>query len=296
MVIYRFVCVEVCLALYPLRMRGALHRLVHNRVVRTGMGLGVPNSVVGSLFLFRPVVESEVSVRMKEASTKRVRLGVLANTWRGDDVGYIGIHQRLRREKGKASNFMCVENGCAKPAQDWSYNHKDPAEKYAERDGYVLPFSVNTSFYEPRCKAHHVAIDRPFHVTDNDKQDMCRRYEQGEPQSSIATAYRCSQMYISVVLRALGCVKCRVRDARIREAYASGHFTLAELGKLENLTAQHIGRIAKGVPRPKRIYRTSTPEERAQVRERRDERAVDLAIEFGYSDSHIRAIWRGKLI
>ncbi len=226
--------------------------------------------------------------------------------WRASDArfddptytprGYGGVHLRLRRERGGASQFPCTAYGCDQPAADWAYMRTDPAEKYGERGGYVMPYSTDLSHYTPMCKVHHRILDRPFHITAADKQDMCRRYEAGETQKTIGDMHGCSAGYVHLVTTALGAVRHRTRDTRIREEYASGHTTFKQLGDREGLSAQQVGIICAGMPRWRRVYRTSTTEERREIASRRGEHARDLAAEYGYSESHIRLIWRGKLI
>lgn len=78
-----------------------------------------------------------------------------------DDIGYIGMHLRLRDVRGSASNYACATETCDRQAQEWSYNHNDPNEKITLYHGFPVAFSVDLSFYEPLCKNCHRSLDRP---------------------------------------------------------------------------------------------------------------------------------------
>lgn len=79
--------------------------------------------------------------------------GALHPQWQGEDVGYGAVHSRLRKERGRASDHPCV--GCGGPADHWSYDHDDPAEKHAS-DG---PYSTDLDHYSPRCVSCHKRFD-----------------------------------------------------------------------------------------------------------------------------------------
>src|SRR5690606_10192141 len=51
-----------------------------------------------------------------------------ARRWLGDDIGYLGMHDRMRLLHGHAKEHSCVD--CGGPALDWSYDGLDPHEKY----------------------------------------------------------------------------------------------------------------------------------------------------------------------
>lgn len=86
-------------------------------------------------------------------------VGELSQHWLGDEeVNYSTIHQRLKRDRGPASDYECVD--CGAEAKHWSYNHQDPAERVDQGyRGYDLPFSIDPNFYEPRCAKCHKAFD-----------------------------------------------------------------------------------------------------------------------------------------
>ncbi|EGD55184.1 hypothetical protein [Gordonia neofelifaecis] len=77
-----------------------------------------------------------------------------------DIVGYGGAHTRVRAAKGKASEYPCVD--CGHPAEDWSYDHQDPDERYGSdgaRGRTPMPYSMDPEHYAPRCKKCHYAFD-----------------------------------------------------------------------------------------------------------------------------------------
>ena len=63
-----------------------------------------------------------------------------------DNPGYWGVHARLRRERGSASNYECVT--CTAPARTWAY--KEPTG-----------FSSNLEDYRPMCSSCHILQDQP---------------------------------------------------------------------------------------------------------------------------------------
>ena len=75
-------------------------------------------------------------------------------SWRGDDVGYGGVHQRLRDDP--AARYRCRHCGCS--AEHWAYDHADPDERLS-RDG--LAYSVKGfEHYIPLCVPCHRRFDQ----------------------------------------------------------------------------------------------------------------------------------------
>jgi hypothetical protein len=68
---------------------------------------------------------------------------------------FSAIHQRLRKIRGLATNYACVD--CGKPAQHWSYDHACPDERRDFKLG--LPFSIDLDHYQPRCVPCHKRLD-----------------------------------------------------------------------------------------------------------------------------------------
>ena len=81
--------------------------------------------------------------------------GDLNPSWRGEEVGYNGVHIRLRSEHGPAKDYTC--DHCGGEADDWAYTHEDPDERISS-DG--LAYSVaGRDFYIPLCRLCHRRFD-----------------------------------------------------------------------------------------------------------------------------------------
>lgn len=74
--------------------------------------------------------------------------------WKGDQVGYTALHERVRRARGPARDHSCID--CHQPASEWSYDHLDPNGQVSA-EGF--PFSVKIEHYEPRCSSCHYRFD-----------------------------------------------------------------------------------------------------------------------------------------
>lgn len=77
--------------------------------------------------------------------------------WRGETVGYSGVHHRLRKELGHADTHGCA---CGATAADWAYNHLDPDQRY--HNG--MPYSIHAEYYKPMCKKCHRSFDRKTQI------------------------------------------------------------------------------------------------------------------------------------
>lgn len=84
-----------------------------------------------------------------------------ANTaWVGDALGYFGAHARVRSARGQAKLHACID--CNEQASQWSYSHADTNEKIGvidRRTGSLAPYSLDPSYYEPRCVTCHKRFD-----------------------------------------------------------------------------------------------------------------------------------------
>jgi hypothetical protein len=76
--------------------------------------------------------------------------------WKGDNVKYSAVHNRLHRSRGKASEHLC--QCCGNQAEDWAYDRSDPSEKVDQTTGF--PYSVDPAHYMPLCKPCHWKFDR----------------------------------------------------------------------------------------------------------------------------------------
>lgn len=81
-----------------------------------------------------------------------------------DTPAYETIHFRIYRERGKASQFDCVD--CDNPALNWSLAHNAPGRTaFGAEVGkrYAGTFySLNPFDYEPRCDSCHRAYDATY--------------------------------------------------------------------------------------------------------------------------------------
>lgn len=75
--------------------------------------------------------------------------------FKGDDITYSGMHMRLKRWRGDAAVFRCID--CDEPAMHWSYDNADPDERIDALSG--LAYSTDTEHYEPRCVSCHARFD-----------------------------------------------------------------------------------------------------------------------------------------
>lgn len=74
--------------------------------------------------------------------------------WAGDDITYISAHFRVRRAKGSATQYACVQ--CDGPAHEWAYDHQDPDEKAEDGKGN---YSTKPEHYQPMCRTCHRRMD-----------------------------------------------------------------------------------------------------------------------------------------
>jgi len=83
--------------------------------------------------------------------------------WRGDDVGYDGVHQRLANSRGRASTYHCEH--CHAPAAHWAWNQQiTTATRTEERRN--LRYSVNPDDYIPLCVTCHARFDQKGRMSD----------------------------------------------------------------------------------------------------------------------------------
>jgi len=87
----------------------------------------------------------------------RARIGVGNPRWQGDNISYGAAHDRVYAAHGPASDHQCVD--CNGEAREWSYKHGDPNELTQLVEGYMLAYSCDPSYYEPRCVPCHRSYD-----------------------------------------------------------------------------------------------------------------------------------------
>jgi hypothetical protein len=77
---------------------------------------------------------------------------------RQETISYFGIHRRIKRDRGLASEHTCAD--CGRRAQQWSYDGTDPAELHYDPPGKRrLSYSMDLSRYQPRCRSCHYKRD-----------------------------------------------------------------------------------------------------------------------------------------
>jgi len=81
------------------------------------------------------------------------RRGAHNSSWKNHDIGYGTAHERVRDQRGKASDYEC--SNCGSRAKHWAYDHEDPDERLSE----MGPYSVNPEFYMPMCVPCHKRFD-----------------------------------------------------------------------------------------------------------------------------------------
>lgn len=83
--------------------------------------------------------------------------GRTAGRPRAEEPTYVGMHKRLRLDRGKASAHACVD--CGNPAHEWSYDGGCPGELHEVRGKLPCAYSTDQSRYSPRCRPCHRTRD-----------------------------------------------------------------------------------------------------------------------------------------
>lgn len=68
-------------------------------------------------------------------------------------LGYSGVHQLLRAQRGSATKHPCVT--CGGPAKQWAYLHTDPDQRESEWG----PYSLDLEHYTAMCVPCHKRFD-----------------------------------------------------------------------------------------------------------------------------------------
>lgn len=86
------------------------------------------------------------------------------------------FHVRLRKERGPASNHLCVD--CGKPAREWSWDNGS-SEDYGTK-------AIGVSFdeYSPRCRSCHRTKDVAGWSPSEEAREKMRAAKLGKPQSA----------------------------------------------------------------------------------------------------------------
>jgi hypothetical protein len=70
---------------------------------------------------------------------------------------YLRAHDRVRRARGNASDYPCVE--CAAGAREWALMHETTERLTGECNGVVMEYSRNVDDYQPMCTRCHRRYD-----------------------------------------------------------------------------------------------------------------------------------------
>lgn len=76
---------------------------------------------------------------------------------RVENPGYDATHKRHRRVLGSATTHKCAN--CDRQAEDWAYDHTDPAEMTEVYRGYIVAYSTDPTRYFPLCRMCHTTFD-----------------------------------------------------------------------------------------------------------------------------------------
>lgn len=85
---------------------------------------------------------------------------------RRDPIRYGTAHEKLRKHRGPARNYVCV--GCGQGAQEWSYDGGSEWEQSETvqrittggvKTTSLLTWSADMNAYSPRCRACHRDYD-----------------------------------------------------------------------------------------------------------------------------------------
>lgn len=77
--------------------------------------------------------------------------------WRGDDVEYAALHDRIKKARGNAPDHPC--DHCGSNAEEWAYDHLDPNERRNSIGRDKCPYSLDPAHYIPLCVGCHRRFD-----------------------------------------------------------------------------------------------------------------------------------------
>lgn len=72
---------------------------------------------------------------------------------KGEVPSWSAIHKRLSRQRGTARSRACVD--CGGSAREWSYRGGCPNEVRGHAGRFVMAYTEDLTFYEPRCVSCH---------------------------------------------------------------------------------------------------------------------------------------------
>lgn len=86
----------------------------------------------------------------------RILYGPEHPQWRGNNVDYVTLHDRLRRRWRPGPCAICGAE-----ATEWAYDHADPDERHSTNSGgYIVAYSFDINHYFPACMSCHRRLDR----------------------------------------------------------------------------------------------------------------------------------------
>lgn len=85
------------------------------------------------------------------------------------------FHDHLRKERGSASTYMCVD--CDKPAKEWSWDNSS-LETYGSKS-----FGASFDEYSPRCQSCHRKKDGVGFTHSSESREKMRRAKLGTKQT-----------------------------------------------------------------------------------------------------------------
>jgi len=120
-------------------------------------------------------------------------------------VSYSSAHQRVRTERGPATDQRCAE--CRGPAAVWSYDGTDPDERTDSTRG--RRYSLDPGRYRPRCRSchRHVVVARHRRsgaLPELDVDRAVRLYRAGASARGIGALMHVGRGAVLAVLRAHG--------------------------------------------------------------------------------------------
>lgn len=82
--------------------------------------------------------------------------------------GYLAVHKRLHRARGKAKEHRCEQ--CGEAATQWAYDHTDPDELtgwvHVRTTEFWMCWSTDFDRYKPLCSPCHYDFDRDHQPED----------------------------------------------------------------------------------------------------------------------------------
>jgi hypothetical protein len=127
-------------------------------------------------------------------------------------ITYSGAHMRVRRERGLAGDYTCID--CGQQAAEWSYDGRDPNALIGTAQAEGKPFSTDPEHYVPRCKPCHLRYDNnpvtrqrgeqhhQSKLTDAQRRDvLASRFETRADKQALAERIGVSVSQINRILR-----------------------------------------------------------------------------------------------